>query len=60
MSKNLAASIQAHFGDVEDPRRQYPNDHPLINILTAPCAPSLSERKAGLIVRTLVARRNPD
>lgn len=39
MSKKLAPSIQAHFGDVEDPRRQYLNDHPLINISTiALCA----------------------
>lgn len=39
MSKSIAASIQAHFGDVEDPRREYLNDHPLINILTiALCA----------------------
>lgn len=39
MSDKLVATIEAHFGDVEDPRRSYLNDHPLINILTiALCA----------------------
>lgn len=34
MSKQITATIQTHFKDVEDPRRTYLNDHPLINILT--------------------------
>jgi predicted transposase YbfD/YdcC len=39
MSDKIAATIQNHFGDVEDPRCTYLNDHPLINILTiALCA----------------------
>jgi len=39
MSDKIPATIQNHFGDVEDPRRTYLNDHPLINILTiALCA----------------------
>ena len=39
MSEQVTATIQAHFNDVEDPRRTYLNDHPLINILTiALCA----------------------
>jgi len=39
VSDKVAATIEAHFGDVEDPRRPYLNEHPLINILTiALCA----------------------
>ena len=39
MSNKITSTIQAHFGKVEDPRRTYLNDHPLINILTiALCA----------------------
>ena len=39
MSDKITAAIQAHFGEVKDPRRTYLNDHPLINILTiALCA----------------------
>lgn len=39
MSEKITATIQEHFGDVEDPRRTYLNEHPLINILTiALCA----------------------
>ena len=39
MTEKIATTIQAHFGDVEDPRRTYLNEHPLINILTiALCA----------------------
>jgi len=29
MSKMIAASIQAQFSDLEDPRRQHFNNHPL-------------------------------
>lgn len=39
MSDKITATIQDHFGGIEDPRRTYLNDHPLINILTiALCA----------------------
>jgi predicted transposase YbfD/YdcC len=39
MSNKIAATLDNHFGDIEDPRRTYLNDHPLINILTiALCA----------------------
>ncbi|RMG93590.1 MAG: ISAs1 family transposase [Chloroflexi bacterium] len=39
MSKPITATIEAHFSDIEDPRRTYLNDHPLINIVTiALCA----------------------
>lgn len=39
MSEKIEATIQAHFGNLEDPRRTYLNDHPLINIITiALCA----------------------
>jgi predicted transposase YbfD/YdcC len=34
MSDKIVPTIQEHFSDVEDPRRTYLNDHPLINILT--------------------------
>lgn len=34
MSDQIVATIQTHFGDVDDPRRAYLNQHPLINILT--------------------------
>jgi len=39
MSDKITATIQTHFSRVEDPRCNYLNDHPLINILTiALCA----------------------
>ena len=39
MTEESEANIQAHFGNIVDPRRTYLNDHPLINILTiALCA----------------------
>jgi predicted transposase YbfD/YdcC len=39
MSDKVEASIQAHFGNIDDPRRSYLNEHPLINIITiALCA----------------------
>ena len=39
MSDKVTATIENHFGDIEDPRRSYLNDHPLLNILTiALCA----------------------
>ena len=39
MKKTLDANIEAHFGHIDDPRRTYLNDHPLINIITiALCA----------------------
>ena len=39
MSNKIAATLDNHFGGIEDPRRTYLNDHPLINILTiALCA----------------------
>ena len=39
MSNKITATIQTHFGALEDPRRTYLNDHPLLNILTiALCA----------------------
>lgn len=39
MSERIEATIQAHFGNLEDPRRTHLNDHPLINIITiALCA----------------------
>lgn len=39
MTKKITASIEAHFGNIEDPRCTYLNDHPLINIVTiALCA----------------------
>lgn len=39
MSEQITVTIQAHFSGVEDPRRGYLNDHPLINIITiALCA----------------------
>lgn len=39
MKDKLSANIEAHFGNIEDPRRTYLNDHPLINIITiALCA----------------------
>ena len=39
MSDKISATIQSHFGNIEDPRCSYLNDHPLINILTiALCA----------------------
>ena len=39
MSDKIRSSIEEHFQQVEDPRRSYLNDHPLINILTiALCA----------------------
>lgn len=34
MSDKITSSIQEHFSELEDPRRQHLNDHPLINILT--------------------------
>jgi len=34
MSKQITATIEQHFSGVEDPRRTYLNDHPLINIIT--------------------------
>ena len=34
MADKITATIEAHFGNVEDPRRTYLNEHPLINILT--------------------------
>ena len=39
MSEQITATIEAHFSGVEDPRRTYLNDYPLINIITiALCA----------------------
>jgi predicted transposase YbfD/YdcC len=39
MTDQLEADILAHFGNIEDPRRSYLNEHPLINIITiALCA----------------------
>lgn len=39
MKDKISANIEAHFGNIEDPRRTYLNDHPLINIITiALCA----------------------
>ena len=39
MKDKIQANIEAHFGNIEDPRRTYLNDHPLINIITiALCA----------------------
>lgn len=39
MGDKINANIEAHFGNIEDPRRTYLNDHPLINIITiALCA----------------------
>lgn len=39
MKNKIEANIEAHFGHIEDPRRTYLNDHPLINIITiALCA----------------------
>lgn len=39
MTEQLEADILAHFGHIEDPRRTYLNEHPLINIITiALCA----------------------
>lgn len=39
MADKVGANIEAHFGNIEDPRRTYLNDHPLINIITiALCA----------------------
>ena len=39
MTDKISANIEAHFGNIEDPRRTYLNDHPLINIITiALCA----------------------
>ena len=39
MSDQIIATIETHFGNIEDPRRTYLNDHPLINIITiALCA----------------------
>lgn len=39
MTNKIEATIQAHFGQIDDPRRTYLNDHPLINIITiALCA----------------------
>ncbi len=39
MTDKIEANIQAHFSNIEDPRRTYLNDHPLINIITiALCA----------------------
>jgi predicted transposase YbfD/YdcC len=39
MSDRIEANIQTHFGNIEDPRRTFLNDHPLINIITiALCA----------------------
>jgi hypothetical protein len=34
MHDKTNANIVAHFGHIEDPRRTYVNDHPLINIIT--------------------------
>ena len=34
MSDKITSSIQEHFSELEDPRQQHLNDHPLINILT--------------------------
>ncbi len=34
MSNKITGSIQEHFSELEDPRKQHLNDHPLINILT--------------------------
>ena len=34
MSDKITGSIQEHFSELEDPRQQHLNDHPLINILT--------------------------
>ena len=39
MSEKIEATIAAHFGNIQDPRQTYLNDHPLINIITiALCA----------------------
>lgn len=39
MADKITANIEAHFGNIDDPRRTYLNDHPLINIITiALCA----------------------
>ena len=39
MADKIGTNIEAHFGNIEDPRRTYLNDHPLINIITiALCA----------------------
>lgn len=39
MTDRITATIKQHFSKVEDPRRTYLNDHPLINIITiALCA----------------------
>jgi len=34
VTHKIVATVQAHFGELEDPRRTYLNEHPLINILT--------------------------
>lgn len=39
MTNKLPGNIETHFGNIDDPRRSYLNDHPLINIITiALCA----------------------
>jgi predicted transposase YbfD/YdcC len=39
MSDRIEANIETHFGNIEDRRRTFLNDHPLINIITiALCA----------------------
>jgi predicted transposase YbfD/YdcC len=39
VADKITANIEAHFGNIDDPRRTYLNDHPLINIITiALCA----------------------
>jgi predicted transposase YbfD/YdcC len=34
MSNKISSNIQEHFSELEDPRRVYLNDHPLLNILS--------------------------
>ena len=39
MTNRLPGNIETHFGNIDDPRRSYLNDHPLIDIITiALCA----------------------
>ena len=56
MSDKVEASIQAHFGNIDDPRRSYLNEHPLINIITIALCAVIAGPKDGQTSRCLGSR----
>ena len=57
MTNKIEATIEAHFGHIDDPRRTYLNDHPLINIITIALCAVIAVLKGGQTLRCLAGKR---